>query len=517
MTPERSPAEELIARLVANVGREGARALVDDLLDSMPVVDAAALAHNWHLWARPKQLPPSGNWKSWGFLTGRRFGKTRTISEFINSLVENSPEPLIIGLAAQDEQSSIDIQVLGETGLVETSPRWFRPEWRASDMRLDWPNGSHAYVRTPEVPGKIRGQGYHLCWISELQSWPPATRDEAFANFLLSTSYGRALVLWDATPKRRHPILKTLIAEAERDPRRNIIVRGTTHENARNLADNYVAELEEKFGNTLRRREELLGEMLPESESALFREEWINRARRHPLERYVRRVVSCDPATTARKGSDTSGIVEVGLGSDGQAYVIGDYSGRYTEGWAEKAMDVYLDGQCDLMILETNKIGDSGRQLLAAIGKVRGQTIVLIDKEARPPQRSPGTIFVREVFASGSKEDRAEPVATACEKGRISHCIGSDLTSLEDTLTTWEPPDQDSKRRADSPGDLDALVHACVDLLGLRNTKPDGRVAFAGIEKMGQALAAPPKHAPQAVRPFPSTMVWSPPGAGGRI
>jgi phage terminase large subunit-like protein len=211
-------------------GKETAPIVARAVWRQLSVVERAALYWNWRFWAREKQLPPAGDWKTWGFLTGRRFGKTAAVSSFINDEVE-AGRATLIGLIAQDEQSAIDIQVEGPSGLIATAMPRRRPRWSASDLQLTWPNGARAYVRTPESPGKIRGVDFNLFWASELQSWPRSTMEEALANVLISTSVGFARIVWDATAKRRHPLLLTMLAKHEADPERNVVVRGTTQEN----------------------------------------------------------------------------------------------------------------------------------------------------------------------------------------------------------------------------------------------------------------------------------------------
>jgi len=184
------------------------------VLDGFSNVELAAHAYDWsNLWARPKQILPNDDWEMVGFLAGRGSGKTLALSKFVNAEVEAGRAPLIC-LIAQDEDSSVKLHITGPSGLLATSKPWFRPEWRSSDLQLFWPNGAIAYVRTPEVPGKIRGLEYHLTWASELQSWPPATMEEAWMNVLLSTRLGLARIVWDATAKRRHSLLTRLIKEA---------------------------------------------------------------------------------------------------------------------------------------------------------------------------------------------------------------------------------------------------------------------------------------------------------------
>ena len=78
----------------------------------------------------------------------------------------------------------------GPSGLLATAPPWSKPVWEATAKQLVWPSGARAYVLTPEAPGNIRGVDYHLSWLSEIQSWPAATREEAFSNFMLTTRLG---------------------------------------------------------------------------------------------------------------------------------------------------------------------------------------------------------------------------------------------------------------------------------------------------------------------------------------
>ncbi len=480
------------AETLRPLGLDGAIRVAKATWRKLSITERAAVAIDWEgFWLRNKQIPPATSWRTWFFLTGRGNGKTVAISSYVNREVAAGRASLVC-LIAQDEDSSIAIQVLGPSGLIATASPLFKPHWEASKHELVWPNGARAYVRTPEVPGKIRGLEYQLAWASELQSWPNSTREESFTNVELSTRLGYGRILYDATPKRRHPLLKQLLAQHEEDPETNILVRGTTHENAANLGAGYVANMERKYGGTLRGREELLGEMLEDAENALVKQEWIDGARRYLPTRIVRRVVSIDPAVTKRPGSDNTGIVECGLGEDGQGYVLGDDSGKHEPAaWGTKVLDRYTKNGCDLVIAETNKGGDLVVQNLRALAKERGLEVIVVGKDERP-QRVASKVFVKEVHARGSKGERAEPVGTAYEKRRISHVIGVDLASLEDTLTTYEPPaDGTAAARRDSPGDLDALVHGMVELLDLSNNTVDPIKAFAGIVAMSKQITTP--------------------------
>lgn len=485
MTTELPRAAVLVRELVDALGADEAERAIRKVCEEFSPLERAALAAHWPLWARPKQLAPQGPWKSWGFLCGRGFGKTLSASNEVNKEVHAGRARLIC-VVAQDEASAIAIQILGPSGLIATAPPLAKPQWEASSLRLIWPNGAVAYVRTPEVPGKIRGLEYHLAWATEIQSWPVAQRDEAYSNVLISTRLGYARLIWDATPKKGHPILRELLAQAEAHPDIHVVRRGTTHENAANLGDGYIEDLERKYGGTARGREELLGEMLEDAERAIFKAAWITRRSRG---RTTYRVVACDPAVTSRKGSDTTGIVTAGLLEDGAAIVLHDDSGKlHVARWGEIVLDRYEREECDLVIAETNKGGDLVVQNLRTLAKERNLTVVVVEKDDRP-RRVRGTVFVKEVHARGAKAERAEPVATAYERGFVSgsplvwHSNEADLSALEGTMVTWEPSPS-----ADSPGNIDALVHALVELLELREPTEDGRRAFEGIEDFAREV-----------------------------
>src|SRR5579864_6220269 len=165
MEPDVSRAALLVERL-RPLGRAGARRVLRAMLAQCSTVELAALAADWSFWGRGKQLAPAHDWRTWGFLTGRGFGKTIAVSNFVNDEVE-AGRAMLIGLAAQDEANCIALQVNGPSGLIATAKPWLKPTLHGSTEGpvLHWPNGARAYVRTPEVPGKIRGLEYHLFWM----------------------------------------------------------------------------------------------------------------------------------------------------------------------------------------------------------------------------------------------------------------------------------------------------------------------------------------------------------------
>lgn len=499
--PHRGSSDDarIAKRLVEALGEDGAHRAVDALVSQLTNVELAALAEHWPTWGRAKQLAPSGEWRSWGDLTARGFGKTKSKGHFINDEVQ-AGRVKRIGLCAQSEAKTIDVQVYG---LIETAPPWCRPTWEVSSLELTWPNGASARAFTPEAPDIIRSENLDLAWLSELQSWPTTTREEAYSNFLFATRVGNARTIWDATPKKGHPILKRLLARAEKHPDKHFVVRGTIYENP-HLVAAAVEAMEAEYAGTQKGREELLGEMLDESEAALVKQEWIdiNRRERSTL---VRRVIAVDPATTGRAGSDHTGIIDVGLSVDDKALVLGDLTDKYDKAsWGPVVLDAWEKGDCDLVVVEINKGGDLCTNTLRLIGQTRGLRVEVVD-DKWTPHRLRGVVFVREIYSRGPKEDRAAPLATAYERGRVCHVRGADLSKLEETLTTWEPAPGHR-----SPDRLDALVHAVGELLGFRTDRPDAKAGFVGIKEVAAALTQPARQPGGVSRLFGG-------GTGGRI
>lgn len=486
MTPntQTSPVHALLARLVELGPR--AHVVLNALAADLPRHELAALAYAWGgAWARPSQVIPSGDWRSCGFMTGRGWGKTASCVSFALQEIE-AGRARRLALIGQSEAKTVEILVRGETGFLELCPSWLGCEWESSSNRVLFGNGAHATVYTAQEPNGLRGPQHDLALATEIASWPPATRLEAFENLKLGLRLAYGKLLWDSMPKRRNPLIRQMLDAHAKDPAKHLIVRGSTLENAINLSRGAVAEWYAAWVGTAKGREELEGEWLEDSEACLVKQPWIDDARRNAPDKYVRRVLGIDPAVTRHAGSDRTGLVEVGSGVDGQVYVIGDYSGKHEAPvWGALVVDTYLRNGIDYVVAETNKGGDLVTVNLRAVAQSRGLSVVVVGAEERPERRA-GTLFVKQVFARGAKEDRAQPLATAYERRRISHVIGADLAELEDVLTTWEP-----RAGQRSPDALDALVHAAVELLGLSENKPDPSLGFKGIEEAAKQLLAP--------------------------
>ena len=502
---EQSPIVADLMALVDRVGDERAHEALDEVLSKLSNVELAALGSHWEAWARPTQLPPSGDWLMWLLLTGRGWGKTMTVARAIIAMVQRG-EIREIGMAAQNEVKTYDVNVLG---LIAAAPPRFVPVWNDGEKKLVFPNGAQAYAFTPEAPATVRSKNLDLAWLSEIQSWPEATRDETYLNFKFATRVGLARTIVDCTPKKGHPLITKLLALCEKKPDRYRATRGSMRENLAHLAPKAVEALVEEFAGTSAGREELEGEMLTSADGALIKGPFTRRERGT----FLRQVISVDPAVTKRSGSDLSGIIRAALGVDRVAVVCEDRTGKYSPAeWATIVIDDYVKYECDLVIVETNKGGDLLTQNLRAAASARGIEVIVVDK-TWTPRHVEGVVHVREIFSRGEKADRAKPTATAYEKGRVVHLAGADLAELETLLTTWEP-----KPGARSPDRMDALVGAVEDLLGFSSNTLDNSKSFEGIMQAARILNAPVTS--PLVTSLPSALVsilGSSGGRGGRI
>jgi predicted phage terminase large subunit-like protein len=219
------------------------------------------------------------------------------------------------------------------------------------------------------------------------------------------------------------------------------VVRGSTFDNAQNLAPQALIELQARYAGTRMGRQELYGELLNESDSALWTRALLDEARIDPKDAppYYRCVVAIDPAVTSGESSDETGIVVAGATPDGHYYILEDASMKGTpEAWARKAVEMYKKHKCDRVIGEANNGGDMIESLLRQVDP---------------------SIPYRKVHASRGKKVRAEPISALSEQLRL-HLVGSDFAKLEDQLVTWEPDSNDS------PDRMDAMVWAITELMG---------------------------------------------------
>lgn len=402
----------------------------------------------WPLIARPEQLPPAGDWRTWVFLAGRGSGKTRSGAEWLvgeaeraAALVASGQIPAAearIGVIAGTAADLRDTVVEGPSGLLRCNRPWFTGEYLPALRKVSYPFGVEVHLYSAEEPDRLRGPNFRALLADEFAAW--ARPEATWSNAMFALRLGdrpRAMI---TTTPRPSKLLRDVLGAPT-----TVLTRSTTADNRDNLSPQAIAELYRQYGNTRLGRQELFGELLQDNPGALWKVADIDAARVENAPQLRRIVVAIDPAVTSRPDSDETGIVVAGVGRcacngqpDDHAFVLEDLSGIYSpDKWARVVVDAYQRRRADRVIAEVNNGGE------------------LVEATLRTVARS---IPYTKVVASRGKQVRAEPIAALYEQGRIHH-VGH-LPTLETQLVQWDPT-----RDKWSPDRLDALVWALTHLV----------------------------------------------------
>lgn len=328
------------------------------------------------------------------------------------------------------------------SGIVAVSPPSERPEYRPSIRRLIWPNGSQAFCTSADEPDSLRGVQAHYSWGDELAAWRQPTKEgelSAWDNLRIATRLGRNPQILATTTPKRVKVLFDLIEEQKTNPK-IWTTRGSTFDNAGNLAGAYLDAITGVYGGTSLALQELHGNMLEAVEGALWDDGMIVHTKDLPPYTPLR-VIGVDP-TVAEEPGDECGIVVVSATADKdlyrrQAWVLEDASIQGSpQVWAQKVVDMHLKWGAPI-VAETNQGGALVKNAIHQIDP---------------------TIPVYEVHSKVGKKLRAEPIVLAYQQNRVRH-FGYHV-ELEEQMVTWEP---ESTRK--SPDRVDALVHALTALL----------------------------------------------------
>lgn len=406
------------------------------------------LLHDWRFLARPAQLAPADDalgidtWLVWLILAGRGFGKTRTGSEWVREQVKAGAKR--IHLIAPTASDARDVMVEGESGLLSVcwagDKTWSgemlgRPSYEPSKRRLTWANGAIATLFSAEEPERLRGPQAEVLWADELASWKYLRDTWDMAMFGLRLG-DRPRTCITTTPKPL-PLLKEII----KDPR-TVVTRGSTFDNATNLAPTFLKAVKDKYEGTRLGRQELNAEILDDLPGALWTRDAIDTTRVRVTPELQRVVIAVDPSGTKGTADDGDeiGIVAAGRGVDGRAYVLADRTCKLSpDGWGRRAVNAYNEFSGDRIVAERNFGGAMVEHVIRTIDK---------------------SVPYKEVTASRGKVARAEPVAALYEQGRVSH-VGS-MPELEDQMVQIAP---EGFVGEGSPDRADALVWALTELM----------------------------------------------------
>jgi predicted phage terminase large subunit-like protein len=405
--------------------------------DSLAGVLADTLADGgWRSKARPEQLPPPGDWNGWLVVAGRGFGKTRTGAEWVKENVEAGTAGRI-ALIAPTAGDARDVMVEGPAGILAVSSPWCRPEYEPSKRRLTWPNGATASTFSSEESDRLRGPQHDLAWADEIAAMaePSAVWDMLMFGLRIG-AHPRWLATTTPKPVK---LLRELLAREGHDV---VVTRGSTFDNAANLAPAFLEAVKARYGGTRLGRQELEAELLSDTPGALWQLDWLDRDRVERAPELKRVVVAIDPAISNNEGSDQTGIIVAGVGADKQGYILEDLSGRYApHEWAGKAVAAYHRHKADRIVAEKNQGGD------------------MVENTIRTVSYS---VPFKAVHASRGKVTRAEPISALYEQRRVHH-VGA-MSALEDEMCAFTS-DFDRTRAGFSPDRVDALVWALTELM----------------------------------------------------
>lgn len=362
-------------------------------------------------------------------MAGRGWGKTRTGAEDVAWFGIRNPGSRI-AVAAPTAADARDTCIEGQSGLLGVLPPEMIQAWNRSLGELILINGTRYKAFSADEPDRFRGPQHHRAWADELAAWKyPDSWDQLMFGLRLG-DHPKAVV---TTTPRPTPIIRALM----RDPK-TLITRGSTFDNAANLAPSALAQLREKYEGTRLGRQELFAEILDDVPGALWTRDGI-KAGPIPAD-LARVVVAVDPSgASGSEDGDSIGIVVAARGANGRFYVLEDATCDLgPAGWGRRVVERYGHHRADLIVAERN----FGGAMVESVIKTA-------DRQAK----------VKLVTASRGKSVRAEPIAALYEQGRVTHAAG--LDALEDqmmqmTLTGFMGDG--------SPDRVDALVWALTEL-----------------------------------------------------
>ena len=391
--------------------------LTNFLQEVLQQKEAEIYAKSWAHKARPEQREPTHqHWNTWLILAGRGFGKTRTGAETVWSWIQTNHHKRI-ALIGQTSIEARMVMVEGESGLLSIVPPDQIKKYSKGDGVIEFHNGAKVQIFGADHYERLRGPQFDGAWVDELAKFKKTEQFWEQLNLCLRLGDHPKCII--TTTPRRNPLLTQLIGDPE-----CVVTRGSTFDNAANLAAGFLKNLNKQFAGTKLEAQEIYAQMIDETAGALWTPDKIV-YERPPNNDWRRIVVAVDPADTNSETSDETGIMVIGLNANQQAYVLEDatYKAAPSE-WVKKVVALYHQYQADRVVAEVNKGGD---------------------------------MVYKGVRATRGKALRAEPIVSLYEQGKVKH-IGP-LPALETQLCTWVP-----EASAKSPDRLDALVWGLTDL-----------------------------------------------------
>lgn len=395
--------------------------------------------------ARPKQLPPPGDWRFWLLQAGRGFGKTWCGAGWAMARGILNPGERI-ALVAPTFSDTRDTCIEGDSGLLGFLPPEMIKAYNRSLGELILTNGTLYKCFAATEPNRMRGPQFHAAWADELSSWQYEDALDQLQFCLRLGDDPRIIVT--TTPKPNVLTRRVML------DKRTVVTRGSTFDNADNLAASTLEALKEKYEGTRLGRQELYAEMLEDVVGALWTRAMLDEASQMgkkrtakllkddlPLNHNLVRVeIGVDPSGSDGETGDRIGIVVAGIDVFGNGHVLEDATLLASpDEWAARVAKLYRKYNADGVVAERNYGGDMVKAIL---------------------QSKDRTMPVRMVTATRGKAVRAAPVAALYEQGKVAHY--GQMNDLEDQLVLFTSSEYIGEG---SPDRVDALVWVLTSLM----------------------------------------------------
>jgi predicted phage terminase large subunit-like protein len=295
--------------------------------------------------------------------------------------------------------------------------------WEFPNQSQVWFGGLDDKERTE----KILGTEYSTIFLNECSQIGLSARNTVITRLAQNVGLSLKAYYDENPPVQTHWTHRLFIEKREaqppyaplKNPEAYASIFMNPSHNAENLPPAYLAELQ-----ALPARERLRffeGKFGDVGEVAQWTFEGIETYRVQTRPDLRRIIIGVDPSGTkgSEDGGDHIGIVVVGLGMDGHAYVLEDCSVKAPPSvWGRVVVNAFDRHAADCVVAETN----FGGAMCEAVIKTAAAAAKL-----RVP--------FKEVKASRGKVVRAEPIAALYDDGKIHHC--GTFQMLEDEMVSF--------------------------------------------------------------------------------
>ena len=332
--------------------------------------------------------------------------------------------------------------------------------------KTDWfvtlPNESEIWfggLDDKERTEKILGQEYATIYFNECSQIPHNSQAIAITRLaqkaeIAPNEYLTPRAFYDMNPTDKiHWTYRMFIQKVDPetkkplpDPEKYVSFQINPEDNLQNLSESYIDTLR-SLSPRLQKRF-LRGEFTDGTPNALFNDQLIEtwRILNGDIPDLVRVIVAVDPSGSgddAGSEADAIGVMVVGLGTDGNAYVLEDLTVKAGPAtWGRVVVDAYFRHDADMIVGE----GNFGGAMVAYVVRAAANA-----RKAR--------VAYKQVTATRGKVVRAEPVSALYEQGKVRH-VGF-FRDLEEELSGFTTNGFVGDR---SPNRADALIWGITEL-----------------------------------------------------